>query len=218
MCNVVVVSLFFFCFWCSLCHKEQFTLFLFFLIFQTIPATNRLSLPEVTKRTLRRTCRKQARSWPCCWSAYQHSSLYSASLCPGGHLHLAWPESAPRLQGKGGGGWSAFAWLGIRAGFSRNPLFFSEIYLSGLSPSVSKKEKKKSWCWKWERQFSPSQTFNWDAKSRFLTLSDSYFPVTFLWHPFASCLCHRSTDVYPHTHTHTHTHTLAYTCLESQIH
>ncbi|KAA8592983.1 hypothetical protein FQN60_018438 [Etheostoma spectabile] len=50
-----------------------------------IPAMNRLSLPEVMKQMLRHTCRKQVRSWLCCWSAYQHSSLYSASLCPGGH-------------------------------------------------------------------------------------------------------------------------------------
>lgn len=101
---------------------------------------NRLSLPEVTKQMLRLTCRKQVHSWLCCWSAYQHSSLYSASLCPGGHLHLAWPESARGCREGAGFGWSVFAWLGIRAGFSRNPLFFSEIYLSGLSPSVSEKK------------------------------------------------------------------------------
>lgn len=117
-----------------------------------IPAMNRLSLPGATKQTLHHTSRKQVHSWFCCWPAYQHSSLYSASLCPGGHLHLAWPESAQGwLQGRGGILAEAcfFAWLGIRAGFSRNPLFFPEIYLSGLSLSVS----ETSWCWKWERQF-----------------------------------------------------------------
>lgn len=85
---------------------------------------NRLSLPEVTKQMLRRTCRKQVHSWLCCWSAYHHSSLYSASLCRGGHLHPTWPESARGCREVAGFGWSAFAWLGISAGFSRNPVFF----------------------------------------------------------------------------------------------
>lgn len=171
---------------------------------------NRLSLPEVTKQMLHRICRKQVRSWLCCWSVYQHSSLYSASLCPRGHLHLAWPESARGCRERGGiWGGACFAWLGIRAGFSRNPLFFSEIYLSGLSPSVS----EKSWCWKWERQFP-------------LLKPSTKMPNPVFWHLviliFPWLLC----DIPLHhvyviaalmfTHTHTHIHS-TYTCLESQI-
>lgn len=145
---------------CSMCHK--FTLFLSSCFaLQTKPATNRLSLPEATKQMLHRTSRKRAPSWLCYWSAYHHFSLYSAPppLCCRGHLYPTWPESAEAAGNGARFGWSAFAYNGASAQASQGTLYcFLEIYLSGLSPSVSEKKKKVDVGS--GRDNFPSQTFN----------------------------------------------------------
>ena len=132
------------CLWCivsksSLYHRKQFTLFLF-LVLQTIPATNRLSLPEVTKQMLRRTSRKQVRSWLCCWPAYRHFSLYSASLCPGGHLHLAWPESARGCRERGGIWVECVCLIGHHSRLLKEPsIFFRNLFKWSFSVCEWKK-------------------------------------------------------------------------------
>lgn len=134
----------------GLYHKQQFTLFLF-LSFRWYQPWNGWAFPRWNKCCVTPA---ENKSTPGFVARLPSSTLHfiAPPLCPGGHLHLEWPESAWRCRK----GWDSSAahlldW-GIRTGFSRNPLFFQKKkYLSGLSPSVS----EKSWCWKWERQFPP---------------------------------------------------------------
>ncbi len=113
----------------SICTINSDSFHFIFSVLQTIPATNRLSLPEVTKRMLRRICRKQVHSWLCCWSAYQHSSLYSASLCPRGHLHLAWPESARGCRERGGIWVERVCLIGHQSRLLKEPsIFFRNLF------------------------------------------------------------------------------------------
>lgn len=123
----------------NLFHKYLF-FFFFFLIPQTIPVMNRLSLPEVTKQTLRHTYRKQVHSWLCCWSAYQHSSLYSASHCPGGHFTPSVAWICPRLQGRGGIWVERVCLIGHQSRLLKEPsIFFRNIFKWSFSVCEWKK-------------------------------------------------------------------------------
>lgn len=143
---------------------------------------------------LRHTSRKQVPSWLCCWSAYHHSSLYSASLCRGGHLHPMWPESARGCKEVARFGWSAFAWSGISAGFSRNPVFF---FRNIFKWSFSVCERKKKLMLEVEETVPPLNPSTKMPNPVFRHLVILIFPWLFCDIPFTSCLCHCSTDVYP---------------------
>lgn len=156
---------------------------------------NRLSLPEATKRTLRRTCRTQAQSWPCCCSAYQRSSLHSAFLCPGGAFTPSVAWSCPRLQG----GWRDLRgarWLFThQSRLLKEPsIFFRNIFKWSFSVC----EWLKSWGCRWERQFPPLKLSTKMPNPLFST-RDSYFPVTFDI-PLCPVLCN-----YMFTHKHKYT-------------